>query len=103
MNKLCVKWEKIPSNKKEVNGYTLDKVNGLHSSIKHFLYSFRGVGAKYLQNYISLFMYQWEHGSIASFDHALELFEALNWDYKCTRNFSYNPSNRKLFDILEFS
>lgn len=48
MKVLGVKWEKIPSKKKEIDGYTLDKINGLHSCIKHFLYQYRGIAAEVL-------------------------------------------------------
>lgn len=95
VKEIDVIWKKIPSKKKEIEGYTLDKVNALHSSIKHYLYQLRGVGAKYLQNYISLFVYQWEHGEVASYERALGLFKELNWNYKGTRNIQYNPENRK--------
>lgn len=86
MKELKVDWKKIPSKKNSIDGYTLDKTNGLHSSIKHYLYSMRGVGAKYLQNYVSLFVYQWEQGEVSSYEIALDLFKELNWNYQGTRN-----------------
>ena len=55
MKKLGVKWIKIPSGKKEKDGYTLDKVNRLHSSIELFLHGYRGISDKYLKNYIGLY------------------------------------------------
>lgn len=58
MKKLEVKWIKIPSGKKEKDGYTLSKVNGLHSAIKFFLRNYRGVADKYLKHYIAIFKYR---------------------------------------------
>ncbi|MEG0591793.1 MAG: IS1595 family transposase [Coprobacillus sp.] len=55
MKELNVEWIKIPSGKREKDGYTLDKVNQLHSSIELFLHSYRGVSDKYLRNYIGLY------------------------------------------------
>lgn len=52
---LDVKWIKIDSGKTEKDGYTLDKVNHLHSAIDLFLYKYRGISDKYLKNYIGLF------------------------------------------------
>lgn len=45
MKELKVTWIKIPSGKKEKDGYALKKINDSHSSIDLFLY-------KYLRNYI---------------------------------------------------
>ena len=53
--KLGVKWIKIPSGKSEKDGYTLDKINRLHSSIELFLHGYRGISDKYLNNYIGLY------------------------------------------------
>lgn len=55
MKGLEVEWIKIDSGKKEKDGYTLDKVNHLHSSIDLFLYKYRGISDKYLKNYIGLY------------------------------------------------
>ncbi|MEG0684662.1 MAG: hypothetical protein RR428_06350, partial [Coprobacillus sp.] len=55
MRELNVEWIKIPSGKKEKDGYTLDKVNQLHSSIELFLHSYRGISDKYLRHYIGLY------------------------------------------------
>ena len=52
MKKLGVK---IPSGKSEKDGYTLDKINRLHSSIELFLHGYRGISDKYLNNYIGLY------------------------------------------------
>lgn len=96
MKVLGVKWEKIPSKKKEVDGYTLDKINGLHSCIKHFLYPYRGIAAKYLQNYVSLFIYLWENGEMVNSENTMNLFNQIIWNTKVTRNRSYNKENRNL-------
>lgn len=55
MKKLGVTWIKIPSGKKEKDGYTLDKINRLHSSIELFLHGYRGISDKYLNNYVGLY------------------------------------------------
>ena len=55
MKKLGVTWIKIPSGKKEKDGYTLDRINQLHSSIELFLHKYRGISDKYLKNYIGLY------------------------------------------------
>lgn len=55
MKELKVTWIKIPSGKTEKDGYTLRKVNLLHSAIELFLHKYRGVSDKYLRNYIGLF------------------------------------------------
>ena len=61
MKGLNVTWEKIPSGKKEIEGYTLNKVNLLHSAIELFFHKYRGISDKYLRNYIALFKYQRKH------------------------------------------
>lgn len=50
MKELGVTWIKIPSREKEQDGYTLDKVNHLLSSIALFLEKYRGISDKYLKN-----------------------------------------------------
>ncbi len=55
MKRLGVTWIKIPSGKKEKDGYTLDRINQLHSSIELFLHRYRGISDKYLKNYIGLY------------------------------------------------
>lgn len=55
MKSLKVKWIKIPSGKKEKDGFNLDKINHLHSSIALFLHKYRGISDKYLENYIALY------------------------------------------------
>ena len=52
---LKVKWHKIPSGKRKVNTYTLDKVNLLHNNLKQYLQRFRGVSYAFLQDYIIMF------------------------------------------------
>lgn len=55
MRDINVTWIKIPSGKTEKEGYTLEKVNLLHSSIELFLHRYRGISDKYLVNYIGLY------------------------------------------------
>lgn len=61
MKDLGVTWIKIPSGKKEKDGYTLKKINDLHSSIDLFLYKYRGISDRYLRNYIGLYKYKNQH------------------------------------------
>lgn len=55
MKELGVTWVKIPSKKTEKDGYTLEKVNLLHSSIELFMHKYRGISDKYMRNYIGMF------------------------------------------------
>lgn len=48
MRNINVKWVKIPLGTNEKDGYTLEKVNLLDSSIELFLYRHRGILDKYL-------------------------------------------------------
>lgn len=96
MRVMKAEWIKIPSKKTECNGYTLERVNELHSCIKHFLYNYRGVGSKYLQNYISLFMLQWNNTYVATQTNVFLLFTKLLFNCKVTRNRMYNKENRNL-------
>ena len=47
----------IPSGKRKINNFSLQKTNSLHSKIKSFMFTYRGVSTKYLQNYLSLFKF----------------------------------------------
>lgn len=58
MKTLGVNWIKIDSGKKEKDGYTLEKINHLHSSIQGFLDSFKGISDKYLIHYVALYKYK---------------------------------------------
>ncbi len=54
-----IKLEQIKSGTyKNLNGYTLSEINGLHSNFFGFLSSFRGVSTKHLQGYIDWFVYK---------------------------------------------
>ena len=55
VQELKVTWHKIPSGKKKVDTYTLDKVNLLHSNLKQYLQRFRGVSYAFLQGYNIMF------------------------------------------------
>ena len=55
MKELKVNWVKLPSGKTEKDGYTLQKINLIHSSIELFLHSYRGISDKYIRNYIGLY------------------------------------------------
>lgn len=43
---------------KNLNGYTLSEINGLHSNFFSFFNKFRGVSTKHLQGYIDWFIYK---------------------------------------------
>lgn len=58
MKHLEVEWKKIPSRKKEVDGYTLERVNRLHNEIKAFFRSKRNVMTHYLLGYLALFQFR---------------------------------------------
>lgn len=58
MEVLEVDWEKIPSKKKKSPGeYTLEPINRLHSTLKDFIYKYKGISIKYLQGYLALFAF----------------------------------------------
>lgn len=61
MKHLEVDWKKIPTRKKEIEGYKLDRVNKLHEEIKTFLRGKRNVASHYLQGYLALFQYRKKH------------------------------------------
>lgn len=58
MKHLNVVWKKIPSRKKEIDGYTLARANALHEDIKTFLRGKRNVATHYLQGYLELYQYR---------------------------------------------
>ncbi len=58
MKHLNVEWKKIPSRKKEIDGYTLARGNALHEDIKTFLRGKRNVATHYLQGYLALYQYR---------------------------------------------
>ena len=54
-----IKLEQIKSGTyKNLNGYTLSEINGLHSNIDLFLKCFVGISTKHLQGYLDWFVYQ---------------------------------------------
>lgn len=54
-----LKLEQVKSGTyKNLNGYTLSEINGLHSNIELFLNNFLGVSTKHLQGYLDWFVYQ---------------------------------------------
>lgn len=55
MKHLQADWKKIPSRKKEIGGYMLDRINKLHEQVKTFFRGKRKVATHYLQGYLSLF------------------------------------------------
>ena len=55
VKELGVTWHKIPSHKKQIDHYTLDKVNHLHSRMKYFLHPFRGISYAFLHGYLAMF------------------------------------------------
>ena len=61
MKYLKADWEKIPTRKKEIEEYTLSRVNKLHDEIKTFFCWKRNVATHYLQGYLALFQYRRKH------------------------------------------
>lgn len=55
MRHLEADWKKIPSRKKEIDGYTLERVNQLHDEIKALFRRKRNVMTHYLMGYLALF------------------------------------------------
>ena len=54
-----IKLEQVKSGTyKNLNGYTLSEINGVHSNIDLFLNCFVGVSTKHLQGYLDWFVYQ---------------------------------------------
>ena len=54
-----IKLEQVKSGTyKNLNGFTLSEINGLHSNIDLFLGCFIGVSTKHLQGYLDWFVYQ---------------------------------------------
>lgn len=58
MRHLKEDWKKIPSRKKEVDGYTLERINDLHEEIKTFFRGKRNVMTHYLLGYLALFQFR---------------------------------------------
>lgn len=59
VSKNNIKLEQVKSGTyKNLNGYTLSEINGLHSNIDLFLKCFVGVSTKHLQGYLDWFVYQ---------------------------------------------
>lgn len=57
----------LPTNNKKptVKGpYHINNVNALHSRFRKFLYKYNGVSTKYLNNYLSFFIWLENHGAI---------------------------------------
>lgn len=65
---LDVNWKKIPSGVKQIDQYTLEKVNQFHDRIKTYLSNYRGVSSKYLQGYLAVFNALYEFPKIDFFD-----------------------------------
>lgn len=92
MDYFGVKWIKIPSGKKEKDGYTLDKINHLHSSIQLFLNKYRGIFDQYLVNYIALFKIKDRYPFYFLNSVSSSLFENIT-NSKCTLRFKDFESN----------
>lgn len=86
MKQLKVEWKKIPSRKKEVEGYTLDRVNNLHDEIKTFFRGKRGVATHYLQGYLALFQYRRKNPLYLNVEICRSLFYRLNCIKTTLRN-----------------
>ena len=98
MKDLKVKWVKIPSGKKEKDGYTLKKINDLHSSIDLFLYKYRGISDKYLRNYMGLYKYKDQHNKYYQKKVFLHIFKEII-NSLCALKFSDFKYDSKFFAI----
>ena len=98
MKDLKVKWVKIPSGKKEKDGYTLKKINDLHSSIDLFLYKYRGISDKYLRNYMGLYKYKDQHNKYYQKKIFLHIFKEIV-NSLCELKFSDFKYDSKFFAI----
>lgn len=86
MKHLQANWKKIPSRKKEIDGYTLERINELHNEIKAFFRSKRNVMTHYLLGYLALFQYR-KKEPLYLLSHILEsLFYRLNCIKTALRN-----------------
>lgn len=94
MKELKVTWIKIPSGKKEKDGYTLKKINDLHSSIDLFLYKYRGISDKYLRNYIGLYKYKDRHNKFYQKRVFLHLFKEIVNSLCALRFIDFNYDER---------
>lgn len=99
MKDLKVSWIKIPSKKKEQDGYTLNKINLLHSSIELFLHKYRGISDKYLRNYIGLYKIMDKYPRYYKNDVINELFRLLV-NSLCTLKFD-DFNNELLYSWLK--
>lgn len=86
MRHLDADWIKIPSRKKEIDGYTLNRINDLHEKIKTFLRGKRNVATHYLQGYLALFQYRRKHPMYLSEKVGRSLFYHLNCIKTALRN-----------------
>ena len=77
MKDLNVTWIKIPSGKNEKDGYTLNKINLVHSSIELFLHKYRGISDKYLSNYMGLYKIKDQYKNIHNKRIFSKLYETL--------------------------
>lgn len=86
MKHLGVDWKKIPSRKKEINGYDLKRVNTLHDEIKTFFRGKRNVMTHYLLGYLALFQYRKKYNQFALESVLDESFFRLNCIKTALRN-----------------
>lgn len=96
MKHLDADWKKIPSRNKEIEGYTLDRINDLHEKIKAFLCGKRNVKTQYLQGYLALFQYQRKNPMYMSDKVVRSTFSRLN----CTEKQGYTQCCQCLSDFL---
>lgn len=86
MKHLQADWKKIPSRKKEIEGYTLKRINKLHEQIKTFFRGKRNVATHYLQGYLALFQYKRKHPLYLEHHICRNLFYQLNCIKTALRN-----------------
>lgn len=83
MKHLDADWKKIPSRKKEIEGYTLDRINNLHEKIKAFFRGKRNIKTHYL---LALFQYRRKNSMYMSGKVVRSIFFRLNCIETALRN-----------------
>ncbi|MEO2189635.1 IS1595 family transposase [[Clostridium] innocuum] len=86
MNHLDADWKKTPSRKKEIEGYTLDRINNLHEKIKALFRGKRNVKTHYQQGYLALFQYRRKNPMYMSDKVVRSIFSRLNCIETALRN-----------------
>ncbi|HZJ86461.1 MAG TPA: IS1595 family transposase [Erysipelotrichaceae bacterium] len=96
MDRLNVRWMKIPSKKKSINEFTLDPINHVHASLKDFIYKYKGISIKYLQGYCALFDYVRYNKKFYEKEHLFDLIKDI-FSIKCHISCELLDSNSMIY------